>query len=522
MANCELLLPAATSSPNLGPYPNVHTARRFIPAGISSTKLPLLSPSANYSRLLLSRVSRIRDVKCQSSRRIGRQLLQGFNGGPMGGHSRTAPVVKATNSADETPGDGIELRIAEDEEETTKNLPSGWAWNKTSKELIAYMLLIAAVPIVPFLPRFEWSGAFYFLFLAVWSVYVGSHRSLSKKPPQKMSLNQGLAVPLFCSASLFGFYCLLRFFPDLDVRSFISAYLGVAGAVAVGSNVVEPIRRLLPNSESLSFRVDFPAWLVQDEGQPVHLTLTPADLIAGSVGILATIASKQAGAPFTLKNFIAVCIVTELLQLLSLGTFTTAAVMLSGLLLYDVFWVFGSSHVFGDNVMVTVATSSAFDGPMKLIFPRFGEGPTLNPYSILGLGDIAAPGLLIAMMLRFDRHRAKNSKEVLENSSPDKTYFITCLASYVFGLTVTVVANTVSGAAQPALLYLVPSLLLGVFAVAAFRSEASLLLDYKDETLMSIIPVKSEDETAKKILESMQAVVMQAPLRFRLSSSFRT
>ena len=36
-------------------------------------------------------------------------------------------------------------------------------------------------------------------------------------------------------------------------------------------------------------------------------------------------------------------------------SFATAATMLCGLLLYDVFWVFGSSHVFGDNVMVTVS-----------------------------------------------------------------------------------------------------------------------------------------------------------------------
>lgn len=118
-----------------------------------------------------------------------------------------------------------------------------------------------------------------------------------------------------------------------------------------------------------------------------------------TVGIAAAVASKQTGAPFTLNNFIAVCIVTELLQLLSLGryisdtgpepiafhylrnskaismmwlcdmsrvphvlwvclcSFATAAAMLSGLLLYDVFWVFGSSHVFGDNVMVTVSDS---------------------------------------------------------------------------------------------------------------------------------------------------------------------
>lgn len=213
------------------------------------------------------------------------------------------------------------------------------------------------------------------------------------------------------------------------------------------------------------------------------------------MGIAAAIASKQSGAPFTLNNFIAVCIVTELLQLLSLGSFATAATMLSGLLLYDVFWVFGSSHVFGDNVMVTVATSPVFDGPMKLIFPQLNANAA-NPYSILGLGDIAAPGLLIALMLRFDRSRSKGlsgaDKTADSQKLPaDKTYFITCIASYIFGLTVTVVANTVSGAAQPALLYLVPSLLFGVFIVAASRSEASLLLDYKEEFLP--IAVKGDD-----------------------------
>jgi hypothetical protein len=53
------------------------------------------------------------------------------------------------------------------------------------------------------------------------------------------------------------------------------------------------------------------------------------------------------------------------------------------------------------------------------------------------------------------------------------------------------VANTVSGAAQPALLYLVPSLLFGVFIVAASRREASLLLEYKEELLP--FAVKDDD-----------------------------
>lgn len=365
-----------------------------------------------------------------------------------------------------------------------------WQWRKTARELVAYGLLLAAVPLGVLLPRLQYSSAFYFVFLSLWSVYVGSHRSLQRSPPQKMSFQQGLAVPVMCSVSLFGFYCLLRFFPDLDLRTFFSIYLGFAGSLAVASNLVGPVRYILPDKKSFSWKINIPQWLLQDDGQPVHFTLTAADCISLLVGIGAAVASKQAGAPFTLNNFIAVCIVTELLNLLSLGSFMTAAAMLGGLLLYDVFWVFGSPHVFGDNVMVMVATSTAFEGPMKLIFPSWNESAA-NMYSVLGLGDVAAPGLLIALMLRFDRSRSKDfgpnliaeelAKETPNQSPADKTYFVTCIASYLIGLAITIGANSVSGAAQPALLYLVPSLLLGVFVMASYRSEASLLLDFRDE-----------------------------------------
>jgi hypothetical protein len=61
--------------------------------------------------------------------------------------------------------------------------------------------------------------------------------------------------------------------------------------------------------------------------------------------------------------------------------------MLVGLLLYDVFWVFGSPKVVGDNVMLAVATSDVLSGPTRLLFPRFqgslGEGSGF-PFSLLG------------------------------------------------------------------------------------------------------------------------------------------
>lgn len=49
--------------------------------------------------------------------------------------------------------------------------------------------------------------------------------------------------------------------------------------------------------------------------------------------------------------YVAACaITTDILQLVGLKSFRVAGVMLVGLLLYDVFWVFGSPSAVGDNV----------------------------------------------------------------------------------------------------------------------------------------------------------------------------
>ncbi|KAH9315458.1 hypothetical protein KI387_024085, partial [Taxus chinensis] len=363
----------------------------------------------------------------------------------------------------------------------------------------AYVLLLVGMPLGSQLPDASWSSACYFLCLGVWTLFVGSHRSLGSKPPKKISFREGILAPFLFSLSLFGLYCLLRFFPNLDLQAFLSAYLALVGVFAVASNMVDLIGSLFPLTNSQLFRVEVPKWILEDDKSIVQLSSTLADVLALCVGVAIMIAYKQDGAPFMLNNFIATCIAIEALQIFSLGSFLTATTLLSGLLLYDAFWVYGSSHVFGDNVMLTVATSSAFDGPIKLIFPHLGGSSTF-PYSLLGLGDVTVPGLLTALMLKFDRSRfSTRAYGVFENSStgsmakPKKTYFFTCIASYIFGLVLTFVANGVSGAAQPALVYLVPSQLIGVFLVSSVKSEVDLLLSYNEELLDNTSDVEKEN-----------------------------
>jgi minor histocompatibility antigen H13 len=77
------------------------------------------------------------------------------------------------------------------------------------------------------------------------------------------------------------------------------------------------------------------------------------------------------------------------IQLLSLDSFKTGMILLSGLFLYDIFWVFGT------EVMVSVAKN--FDAPIKVIWPRdiiayFVDTNVKTTFAMLGLGDIVIPG----------------------------------------------------------------------------------------------------------------------------------
>lgn len=106
-----------------------------------------------------------------------------------------------------------------------------------------------------------------------------------------------------------------------------------------------------------------------------------------------------------------------------LPSLKVSTLLLTGLLLYDVFWVFFSSYIFSANVMVKVATRPA-ENPVGMVARKFNlamakEAPKLNlpgklvfpsmqnngHFSMLGLGDIVMPGLLLCFVLRYDAYK---------------------------------------------------------------------------------------------------------------------
>ncbi|KAF9360762.1 hypothetical protein BGX26_007888 [Mortierella sp. AD094] len=348
--------------------------------------------------------------------------------------------------------------------------------------------------------------------MAVVPIYFGSFASLKKwKNPkdkkkkktddsddsddedeasESMSLEDAYMFPVFGSITLFGLYLVFRYIDKAYVNYLLTAYFGVLGVMAttqVGVNCIAPIVKLV------GINVD--KW---------HLTLTKKkkELYSSKFTILhlimMVVSVLMSGYYVATKNWIAsnifgICFALNAIQLLSLDSFKTGMILLSGLFLYDIFWVFGT------EVMVSVAKN--FDAPVKVIFPRLFFGlPASEAYqfAMLGLGDIVIPGVFVALCLRFDQHLAGTKNPNLGRSTRfGKPYFTACFIAYVIGLATTMFVMHTFKAAQPALLYLSPACILSVLFMGLVRGEIKEVFSYTSEEGAEAAKAKEAEEKKK-------------------------
>jgi minor histocompatibility antigen H13 len=188
-------------------------------------------------------------------------------------------------------------------------------------------------------------------------------------------------------------------------------------------------------------------------------------------------------------------------------------------------------------MMVTVATS--LDVPIKLLFPKPGVGMK-SSLAMLGLGDIILPGMMIGLALRYDLYlhylKKRNMphivadvtsepepKRLKESNSEDKPkyhqvtghwgdrfwskatkldvairhhpefdedlglfrkrYFTAGIVGYIVGMIITLFAMHLSNHPQPALLYLVPSVLISLWGRAFIGGETKGMWSFSEEEL---------------------------------------
>jgi len=160
------------------------------------------------------------------------------------------------------------------------------------------------------------------------------------------------------------------------------------------------------------------------------------------------------------NNIIGASLCLYMLSMLQLPSIKVSALLLTLLFFYDIFWVFYSPRVFGKSVMVAAATG--LDLPIKLILPRILTPCLSRNMTMLGLGDIALPGLLVAYTRRFDSWKHSRTRRF--------GYFHICTTGYAVGMCICFFVLFVFKTAQPALLYLVPCTL-GPVCIAGWFNE---------------------------------------------------
>ncbi|XP_010898293.1 minor histocompatibility antigen H13 isoform X6 [Esox lucius] len=286
----------------------------------------------------------------------------------------------------------------------------------------------------------------------------------SSDMPETITGRDAARFPIIASCTLFGLYLFFKIFSQEYINLLLSMYFFVLGILALSHTMSPFMNRIFPaNIPIKQYQLLFTQGSGEAKEEIVNYEFDTKDLIC-------LVISTVVGVWYILKkhwianNLFGLAFALNGVELLHLNNVSTGCILLGGLFVYDVFWVFGT------NVMVTVAKS--FEAPIKLVFPQdlLEKGLGASQFAMLGLGDIVIPGIFIALLLRFDVSLKKETR----------TYFYTSFLAYIFGLGMTIWVMHTFKHAQPALLYLVPACIGFPVVVALLKGELTEMFRYEE------------------------------------------
>ncbi|RZF32948.1 hypothetical protein LSTR_LSTR000818 [Laodelphax striatellus] len=310
------------------------------------------------------------------------------------------------------------------------------------------------------------------LIMALLPIFFGAFRSVkhhkeqkeSGEKPDTMTQKDAAMFPLIASAALFGLYIFFQTFSKEYINLLVTGYFFFLGVLALCHLMSPVISSLVPAAiPNIPFHLQFSKGKDEEKSDIIDYNFTSHDifcLICCSVVGAWYLQEKH----WIANNLFGLAFAVNGVELLHLNNVVTGCILLGGLFVYDIFWVFGT------NVMVFVAKS--FEAPIKLVFPQdiLEKGIAADNFAMLGLGDIVVPGIFIALLLRFDNSLQRNSK----------TYFYSTFIAYILGLVMTMFVMHVFKHAQPALLYLVPACLGTPMIVAILKGDLTAMFQYED------------------------------------------
>jgi len=356
---------------------------------------------------------------------------------------------------------------------------------------------------------------------------------------QNLELNACHAVFFVACASFFLF---VMFFFDLG--KVIRVLYGLGGSVAMNQIIFHPLydkiisSKFVPEGVSARLKTNAFGNLPGCRGE-YYKWIDIASAASGyAMGIAWIVVGLTRVQPMTsvyywlIQDVMGVCFCILILSLININTIMVASILLFLVFFYDIFHVLISPLIFGKSVMIDVATGGngidpsfcekypsdkACRGalaplPMLMAIPWFAD--FRGGFSMLGLGDIILPGLLISFAARYDSAIAlvrkctqASSTSSGENNAADveidsvgqvndesgdgssskryhyhlrrvqkalfSGYFGPLMIAYGVGLMIAYLVVWSTNSGQPALLYLVPTCLGTMLFLGWRRRELS-------------------------------------------------
>ena len=324
-----------------------------------------------------------------------------------------------------------------------------------------------------------------------------------KEGIETMKQKDAWLFPVMGSAVLFGLYLLFKFFNEKYLNTLLTIYFVIIGAFSIGQLIEEKINEKEPfktYNDKIIITIPKIPYINPDGAEISKLNIITflLGLIVGGIYYF----NKN----WILNNILGMAFSIFGIENIALGEFKTGVILLSLLFFYDIFWVFFTP------VMVSVAKN--LEGPVKLMFPKLQEAieemkkekgddnqyadKSYDPreYNMIGLGDIVIPGVYIALMLRFDIYlfyQAKKDITQFGYSFKRMKYFWITFIFYNIGVLMALFSTYFFKHAQPALLYLVPCILLSSSIMALVNKDLKILWNFDEEKIN-----KEEEEEEKE------------------------
>lgn len=313
---------------------------------------------------------------------------------------------------------------------------------------------------------------------------------------ETMTRKDALLFPVIGSITLGGLFLAFKYIDGEWINFLFHYYFTVIGVFVITTffyNRLKEVFVVLSSKDVLTIpKIPY----LSEAATPIDLLYIIIFAFASVVGV-AYFLTKH----YFLNNVYGVFFSIVGIESVMVGATNIGFILLVLLFFYDIYWVFFTP------VMVTVAKS--LQGPIKLMFPKSFEWvDQTNDFNMIGLGDIVIPGIYVALILRYDYLRVlgkmkEKGEKILTDAKGNFIIpftfnnfatFIFTFFGYFLGILSTLIVMNVFDHAQPALLYLVPGVLIGSSLPALFRRKFVQFFMFEETTELVRLGLREEEK----------------------------